>query len=134
MDARPTKNGKLIDPAIVAAICALPRDFHAGAGSPIRLVQQSGYRGVHDAISAADIAQHLIADPSLIDEWQRWSWDKRTSEGWYLQLHGEGGYIGYVGRTDPEVYFSSRTEAVAHFILREIASIDALDSHRDRTT
>lgn len=134
MDARPSRNDRLTDPGIVAAICTVPRDVRAGAGSPVHLVHRSGYRAVRDTITAAEIRQQLSNDPSLIDEWENWSLDKRTSEGWYLLLYGAGGRVGYLGRIDPEVFFPSRSEACAEFILREIASIDSHDRHRDRTT
>jgi hypothetical protein len=134
VDAQPIRNCTLIDPAIVAAVCGLPRSFRAGAGSLSRLVEETGYGAVRDKITVDDIRQELIDDPSLIDEWQNWSFDKRTSEGWYLQLHSDGGYIGYLGRTDPEVFFPSRSEACAQFILREVASIDGRNQHHDHTT
>jgi hypothetical protein len=112
VDARASRNANLTDPVIVAAICAVPRDFRAGAGSPVQLVRQSGYRDIRETITATEIRKQLIDDPSLIDDWKNWSLDKRTSEGWYLQVHGEGGYIGYVGRTDPEVFFRHRAKRV----------------------
>jgi hypothetical protein len=119
------------DSATVARICSIPRDFRAGLGSAAQLVALSGYRGVRDMLTAAELVDYLQTPPTLVEDWHIWSQDKRTSDGWCLSFHSAGGSIGYVGRTDPEVQFPSHAEACAQFIVRELASIDSHDPHRD---
>jgi hypothetical protein len=122
------------DPTIVAAICAIPRDFRGGDKSPVALVAASGFRSVQDSLTIADIRAHLASEPNLIDDWALWSADKRTSEGWYFVPVGDGGHVGYLGRRGSESFFTPRGEACAQFILHEIRSIDSYDQRRRPST
>lgn len=123
-----------IDPAVVTAICQIPRDFRRGDSSPIQLVARSGYEAVKDTLSVAELRDHLERDPALVLDWVVWSEDKRATEGWYFSPSGDGAHVGYVGLEEPASYFSPLAEACAQFVYREVASIHSHDRHRDRTT
>lgn len=73
-----------IDPGVIAAICAIPRRCCHEEKSMRDLVAESGYYRVETILTSESLHSHLKAEPSLIEDWERWSQDKRTSGGWYM--------------------------------------------------
>lgn len=63
----------------VAYLCRLPRIFRGGTESARNLVHKS--RTNPKLITVEAVKAALDADPGLIDDWQRWSEDKRISSG-----------------------------------------------------
>ena len=116
-----------IDPSIIAAICAIPRLSRESNKSRIELVADSGYPTIRSSLTAADLRVYLNDNPGIVNDWEGWSEDKRTSEGWYLSSSGQGATVGYVGRADSQVYYQSRVEACAQFIVYELGEIASHD-------
>jgi hypothetical protein len=99
------------------AILRVGRDTSArGAGLSLRdALTRCRYRDVRPSFGPPDLAPLLRRHPDLVQDWERYSEDKRTSGGWYLA----GKSIGRVGAPDV-VGFSSEEEAVAEFGIREL--------------
>jgi hypothetical protein len=116
----PSNQSPAILDADVVYLCRLPRMFRGGTHSAHTLVHRgriSPRSLTRDAVRAV-----LEADPKLIDEWQGWSQDKRTSSGWFLEFEN-GAHV--VGRL-PDGYritFPDATSACTEFILRELRDI-----------
>ena len=110
---------------VVTKICAIPSDFHRrGDVSVVRLLQDSAYEAVRDAIGVPVIRQHLETHPHLIDAWADYSNDKRCSSGWYFDdsRYSTGHFSSAAGRTREQI-FSERSEGCAEFIKHELDSI-----------
>lgn len=110
--------------SVVENLCRIPIAFHGGMKSAIQLVAESGIDQCESALSVDAVAQHLARCPYLIEEWIRWSDDKRTSGGWYF-LRDDSGYVVGSYPTRKVLYFSEATVACAEFVVREVQSIRA---------
>lgn len=104
----------------VAYLCRIPRLFRDGTESARMLVHQSRIRPEEMAVEA--VSAILDADPQLVEEWQRWSEDKRTSSGWFL-THEKGSHV--VGHLPDghRLVFADAVSACADFVLKEIQDI-----------
>ena len=130
-----------MSPQRLSGLCHLPLDFHAGNTSPIALVQSSGFMSSNEFLTHPAVLEVLQCEPSLIDEWQTWSDDKRANQGWVFQGSKrpyEVYFFSVFGRrvdeftlipesvaVDERLEFTDRAEACAEFIVREIKSIAA---------
>lgn len=104
----------------VAYLCRLPRMFRVGTESARKLVHKS--RTNPKLITVEAVKAVLDADRGLIDDWQRWSEDKRVSSGWYLGYENGSHIVGYLPHGD-RLAFPDATSACAEFIIRELRSI-----------
>ena len=102
------------------------------------LVQSSGILNSPEALNRHAVLQVLLREPSLVDEWQSWSEDKRT-DGWGFQGTDKPYRVfnlSILGRrlnrytlipekivVNDSIDFEDRTEACAEFIVREIQAI-----------
>src|SRR5207253_645495 len=104
------------------SLCRIPLAFREGQKSPKQLVDESDYASHRFQITREMIVGYLALHPTLLEEWQVWSFDKRTNEGWYLQLDSERSIVGWFSSASGSAEvarFSSQAEAVAEFVLRE---------------
>lgn len=63
----------------IVYLCRLPRIFRGGAESARKIVHKSR---VHPKLITVEAVKAVLdTDPGLIDDWQRWSEDKRVSSG-----------------------------------------------------
>lgn len=113
---------------VVAGLIFIPRKHqHLGNVSMYNLLKETDYFKAHDQITEASIHEELSKHPECIDEWMRYSEDKRTSSGWYFKQEDEGTYIvGYFADEKGKsikLKFTDRIEACAAFIKRELESI-----------
>jgi hypothetical protein len=79
-----------------------------------------------EEITVEGVMTVLDADPQLIEEWHRWSEDKRTSSGWFLAFENGAHVVGHV----PDGYrltFADAASACADFIVKEIQEISGSD-------
>lgn len=107
--------------SVVERLCNLPIEFHErGNISSMQLVLDSGVLDDPAEFRHDVIKQHLQRHPELVDEWARWSADKRCSSGWYLCVDERGIIVGYVpgGLRIP---FADPISACADFIIKEIS-------------
>lgn len=85
--------------------------------------ERVGYPRLRLHFDAKDLVPILQATPRLVQDWLRYSEDKRTSGGWYLL---EPGTIGQMEGGSGELTFPSLEEAVAAFVVRELDYFDSL--------
>ena len=99
--------------------------------SPVELLRESGYLALPSAATEQRILRYLQANKWLIESWQLWSLDKRTSAGWYFECSSSGAEVGYfaagAGRRNVRK-FSSCVEACAAFIVSEAQHLARLAS------
>ena len=66
---------------------------------------------------AQDLLSVILKRRELIEQWLRYSEDKRTSCGWYLMDTGE---VGRAAEPNEPLHFGSIEEAVAEYVIREL--------------
>jgi len=103
-------------PEWVESLCRLPSRFQAGGVSIRELVElcAADLTGRHNATNL--IRRRLAEEPQLVEDWQTYSYDKRSSPSPYL----DGREVGYFDGTRREVVnYDERLDACADFIVRE---------------
>lgn len=122
----------------VERICHIARDFRRpGAESLRALVETSSYRAVRPDLDIARLERAVEADPRLVDDWLRYSEDKRTSGGWAFYADGANGWV--VEQPFPETgtavvrNHEKAATACADYILTELdywCDVDDRRAHR----
>ena len=84
----------------------------------------SGYVKVRPHLTIDRLSDYLRRNADAIQDWRRFSADKRTSEGWYL-LGDSSWVVGYAGSNAPQEPQSFQDPAVAcaNFIFKELDGI-----------
>ncbi len=103
----------------IEQICNLPVAFHAGDKSPLQLVCDSGIEDEPGSLAATSIANILLANPTLVESWLRWSEDKRVSSGWYFLRENNGYLVGFIPEGE-RLFFKDAFTACSEFIVREV--------------
>lgn len=107
---------------VVAEICRMPLDPHGR--SHIDLLERTGYLDHRGELTVERVSQCLAADPALVDAWQQWVDDNRSTPAWYFTTRGpreyEVGNIARDGSTTERLTFDDRTLACADYIVREV--------------
>lgn len=105
----------------LAAIVGLARENSSRerTQSFFELLEQTRYRALRPQLSIVVLQRYLKEHPEHLEEWERYSEDKRSSEGSYLSRLGP---LWEVGELTPRrrQFFLSRSRACATFILREL--------------
>ena len=78
----------------------------------------AGYGEVRKDLTAQQLTDVIARQPYLIDEWDLYSADKRTTGGWYLNATRRE--IGQIEPPGSVEQFSTTEEAVAEYVLREL--------------
>ena len=73
----------------IAKICELPLDFKNGNKSSYQLAKDSGFINDNKNNIILDIKEYLQNHISLINNWEIWSKDKRTTEGFYFRTYAK---------------------------------------------
>jgi hypothetical protein len=95
----------------------------------VQLLQECGFIGGTAKLSRDAIIEVLSSDPSLIQDWLRYSGDKRTSSGWFLMENGRVGYLdtrlnaSHDIRLDLGPTNDNLASACAEFIIKETNGI-----------
>ena len=105
--------------AVVERICELPRTFHDGGGSPISIVQASGYLERAEELTRTAVVGYLRDHPELIEAWEGWSDVQRSSSAWVFNNDGPRPRVWHFP-TGPQMVFDDPAEACAEFILRHV--------------
>lgn len=114
---------------VVASVCRIALD--GGNTSDVTLLERSGYLERRDEITVELLRDRLASEPSLIEAWQTWCEDDRSSPMWYFRTIGPGASeVVYVenGRRALHLEFADRTQACAEYLIREL---DLIASARD---
>jgi hypothetical protein len=95
----------------------------------VQLLQECGFIGGTTQLSREAIIKVLSSDPSLIQDWLRYSGDKRTSSGWFLMENGRVGYLDARSNASRAIQLDlgpindNLTSACAEFIIKETEGI-----------
>lgn len=110
-------------------ICKIPLDFRHGDKSAWTLVQESGFESEYKNINIDDLKECIKRQHNLIDAWELWSMDKRTTGWYYLTLDNSPtiGAFDKNGKTKFKKTFDSALDACAEYIFREVSSIIGLE-------
>jgi hypothetical protein len=110
---------------MLTLLITLPQRFQSlGNVSIFSLVDATGYFGLHDQISQADIRAALVRCPECVHGWFQYSEDKRIPSGWFLAENDEGCYeTGFIvdacTRTN-RMQYDNAIDACAAFIKHEL--------------
>jgi hypothetical protein len=107
---------------LLAAVCRIPLAIR-GWTSPKGAVRESGYADIREQVTPGMVAEYLRRHSELIEAWETYSLDKRTSGGWYFLREPRGWRVGSISVSYPDEEFASAAEACAEFVLREVESI-----------
>jgi hypothetical protein len=120
----------------VEAICAIPDDWY-GWTRPSQqkswreLLEAAGYTALRPQLTVAHVASYLRARPTVVEQWERYSWDKRTTGGYYLWHSGNEWIVGRLRMpgADKETLLagSSAPEVCAEYILMELDWLASID-------
>lgn len=114
---------------IATKIALLPREYYALRNVSFdSLIKQSNYSRSSPEITEEAIREALADQPDLVDDWLKWSEDKRTSTGWYFTKQTDGAYIvGHIlkGKDEPERsrYLHDPIAACACFVKLEVDDV-----------
>jgi len=110
---------------IVERVCQIPAEFRrVRTKSVIQLAEEIGLPEYRRCITWSAVESQLKAQPELVDDWLRWSEDKRTSSGWYISENDEEVVVGCYPDAK-EQRFADRTSACAQFVVHEMEDIMA---------
>ncbi|MBV8979223.1 MAG: hypothetical protein JO261_07110 [Alphaproteobacteria bacterium] len=112
----------MTEDAVVARLCNLPVDFKRMKLSSVSLVERSGYLEFPKALSPNRVELYLRDNPALVDAWQIWSEDQRTSPAWAFE-HKGAEYCVHLAPGGERLSFTDRYKACAEFVVRQILSI-----------
>ena len=112
----------------IEKICELPLDFKKSNKSTFLLAKESKFQEIYKEITTKDISNYLSIHKDLLDRWEMWSQDKRTT-GYWLSITNiyEIGNINPKGETIFKKTFSSAIDACSEYILRELGNILDID-------
>lgn len=104
--------------ACIEKICNLPLALKQGNQSMYALLKATQFEIFQQEITTNDITQYLQNHLELIETWEEYSDNKRTSDGYYYRSN----VYGAIAPIKFEKSFPSKTEACAEYILKEISS------------
>jgi hypothetical protein len=114
---------------VIERICSLPADFFNGAKPMVQLVSASGIDACPAALTVANLSGYLTDHPELIEEWLRWSENKRVTSGWYFVRQTDHYIVGFHPKGESFV-LADPALACAEFVTREVEAIMAVHAHR----
>jgi hypothetical protein len=109
---------------IIERLCNLPAYCKGRNKSPVQLVAESGLAQCEPAFSVEAVSTYLSHHPALVEQWLRWSEDKRVSSGWYFMRESSKYVVGYTPKGET-LSFADAVPACAAFIIREVHAIRA---------
>lgn len=107
---------------VVERACRLPRDFHDfGNLSAFDLVRRSGYLENPEALVPSAVLDFLRRNPALIEDWLRWSADKRVGSGCAFYEKDDTYVVGLVpAGKEKMLVFTDKCLACSEFVVREL--------------
>ena len=111
---------------IVKAIAEFPRRYRDELQlTPRKMFESMRYSAAYLEISQEQIEAIVEHDPVLIEDWVRFSEDKRWTPSWWIAPHGKQWIVGHMNNKlvrDCEIVFDSPTTATAFMIRMEMES------------
>jgi len=99
--------------------------MHGEGVSLHQALADAEYGALRPHFDVNDIRRVIDSHAELIDQWVRYSEDKRSSGGWYI--NAAAATIGSLAQRE-EIPFTSVADAVSNFAIRELdfwSSVDA---------
>jgi hypothetical protein len=118
--------------SVAEMVCRIASDFNRiGTVSVLDLLRSSGYLQDPIALLEYHLEDVLRSYPELIDEWLRFSEDKRESNGWYLLRPSTETAEWIVGHYPKglERRFLDRFKGCAFFVKQEIEAYRSYIQH-----
>jgi hypothetical protein len=112
-----------LTPEQLLAILRIAHDAsRQGEGlSLVAALDRTHYFALRPEFEARDLLPFLQADPELVEEWIRYSEDKRTTGGW--RIRQELREVGrFTRQGEEQASFGTVAETVAEFVVRELDS------------
>ena len=110
---------------VVKRICRLPVDFYGGSKSMVQLVAESGIGACLALLTVANIEAYLSMHPYLVEDWLRWSANKRVASGWYFKRQANHFVVGLYPKGET-LTLSESALACAEFVVREVNALAAM--------
>lgn len=108
---------------IITLVCTLPTQYqkhpHKSPKQIARLLKLKQRRG---EVDPRKISAYLTENPHLLDEWLRWSEDKRWSPAWYLSKSAANWVLAYYP-DGPEHVYKDPIQACTKFVEAELDDI-----------
>jgi hypothetical protein len=95
--------------------------------SVLEVIAESGYNEIRSQIDSEALEKELLrSPPDVIERWQTYSDNKRTTSGWYIRKDDryEVGFYSN-GRNVNVTFFEKWHQAFAHFIKHELEETSA---------
>ena len=108
----------------IARICELPIDFGKGNKSTLQLLESVEFCSEDRDKFILETKEYLRSHPTLVESWEIWSMNKRTSDGFYLSFNKKN-IVGFYGDQFHgfEKVYKTPIDACSEFIYFEILSI-----------
>ena len=108
--------------AVVERPAQWPADLYSGIKSMAQLIWELGVAGHPQALVARRMATYITANPATVDQWLRWSENKRVAAGWYFSNRPGRYSVGYSPNGEV-LNFTDPCLACAEFVIREVGSL-----------
>lgn len=110
----------MIEAHLLLGILRIACDFsdHGRHLSLGERLERSNYRSIRGRFTAADLLPLLRANPDLVEQWLKYSEEKRTTGGFWVKDNPIAG--GGIGAAAEVRFFPSIEEAVAQFLAEEV--------------
>jgi hypothetical protein len=120
-----TKLGGGMKPNEVAErACGLPAAFYDGSKSMVQLIKELGIGERLNLLTVDNVHDCIARHPDLVEQWLRWSANKRVTSGWYFTRQGDEYEVGFY--PDGKVMtMDDAAFACAEFVIREVNAIAA---------
>jgi hypothetical protein len=111
---------------IIKRVCNIPLNFKNVNKSPFTLAQESGILEIKELVSVEDFKFYLENNRDLLQAWQMWSENKRTTFGYFLFLKSSSSVVAAMDSKGNFIFrksFANEIDAAAEYILREVFGI-----------
>ena len=105
--------------SVVEKACNLPVSFYSGSKTMVELIVESGIDKNLSALTVLNVNSYISNHMELIEQWLRWSENKRSASGWYFSCQPEKCTVAFHPKGEVLSFPQSDT-ACAEFIMREI--------------
>jgi hypothetical protein len=111
---------------VASAECEVPMYLRDHTETSLAARIDDLYRAAETSVHEADLKTILAAKPALMEEWQSYIEDQRTSDGWYVAVRNvqQGSPLWIVTRLRDanDIAFDSRVAAFAALIARIVGN------------
>lgn len=110
-------------PDVIALVCALPAQYRNHSDkSPKDVARMLNLKEHRREVDPEKISAYLSENPYLLEEWLRWSRDKRWSPSWYL-VRRASNWIVARHPDGPEYVYKDAIQACTKFVEIELDDI-----------